>query len=128
GRTIVMATPKDENQAEAARGALEYAGAETIDRAREMWWLGLRDVEKEKYEFDGKNFIRDERYFRAGFETALHLRNRNKSYEEYNAKAGDLHPSSDEREAFRRGFNRGHAYDETLQLQDVRPIRSGNSR
>jgi hypothetical protein len=42
GHTVVVVMADD-----AVRGALELAGAETIDRAREMWWLGLRDVEKE---------------------------------------------------------------------------------
>lgn len=125
GRTIVLATPNDEVQAKAAKGALEYAGAESIDRARHMWWLGLRDVEKEKYQADGKDFAKDEPYFRDGFEAALHSKNRNKSYEEYSVKSGDARPSSGEREAFRRGFDRGHAYLETL--QNIRSARAGNS-
>lgn len=36
GRTIVIVAPEDGIQAEAARGALEYDGAETIDLVREM--------------------------------------------------------------------------------------------
>jgi hypothetical protein len=114
GRTIVMASTENDTQAEAARGALEYAGAETIDRAREMWWLGLRDVEKEKYEFDGRNFAEDEGFFRAGFEAALHLKNRHKSYEQYRADLGDTNSTAKEREAFRRGYHRGRAYNDTL--------------
>jgi hypothetical protein len=76
---VVMAEDDDAN---AVRGALEFAGAETVDRAREMWRLGLRDVEKERYSADGSVFERDERDFRSGFEAALWLRFRNRSYEE----------------------------------------------
>jgi hypothetical protein len=47
-----------------------------------MWWLGLRDVEKERYTADGADSEHDERDFRGGFEAALQLRNRNPSYEE----------------------------------------------
>jgi hypothetical protein len=49
GRTAVVAVAKSKKQAEAARGVLEYVGAESIDRARQMWWLGIRGVEKEHY-------------------------------------------------------------------------------
>jgi hypothetical protein len=71
GRTVVVVMANDD-EADAVRGALELAGAETIDRAREMWWLGLRDVEKEKYTAGGGNFEHDEHDFRSGFEAALH--------------------------------------------------------
>jgi hypothetical protein len=115
GHTVVIASPEDETQAEAARGALEYAGAETIDRAHEKWWLGMRDVEKEKYEFNGWNFAEDERYFRAGFEAALHSKNRDKSYEEFRPELlASLYSVTEEREAFRRGYDGGRAYRETL--------------
>jgi hypothetical protein len=114
GRTVVIAMVENSSQAEAARGALENAGAESIDRAREMWWLGLRDVEKEKYESDGRNFEDDERYFRCGFEAALHSENRDKSYESCHARLGDRYPGMHEEEPFRRGYDRGRAYLETI--------------
>src|SRR5665213_2695461 len=44
GRTVIVAMAEDEDQAQKVRGAFERAGAESIDRAREMWWVGLRDV------------------------------------------------------------------------------------
>src|SRR6202049_2576246 len=72
GRTVVVAMAEDQTQAQAAREALELAGAESIDRAREMWWVGLRDVEKEHYEStSGRNFQVDEPAFRRGFEAGL---------------------------------------------------------
>ena len=62
---INILTPEvTEKEIAAVRGALELASAETVDRAREMWWLGLRDVEKERYTEDGTNFEHDERAFR----------------------------------------------------------------
>ena len=57
----------------ASRGALDLADAETIDRARKMWWLRPRNVENEKYTADGANFDHDERDFRKGFGVALQL-------------------------------------------------------
>jgi hypothetical protein len=62
--------------------ALELTGAETVDRAREMWWLGPRNLEKGKYTADGGHLQDDERDFRTGFEATLRLRNRNRSWDE----------------------------------------------
>jgi hypothetical protein len=114
GRSAVIAIAANDVQAEAVRGALEDAGAESIDRAREMWWVGLRDAEKETYQVHGHNFDEDERYFRRGFEAAQHSANRGKSYEECRARLGDRYPGAHEREPFRRGYQRGRAYFEAL--------------
>jgi hypothetical protein len=108
---IVMA---DNNEADAVRGALEDAGAESIDQARDKWWLGLRDIEKEKYETTGAKFEDDERYFRCGFEAALHLKNRDRTYEQCHKVLGDLHPRMHESEPFKRGFERGREYLKTI--------------
>ena len=113
GRTVVVVMAEDD-EADAVRGALELAGAETVDRAREMWWLGLRDVEKERYTADGANFEHDERDFRSGFEAALQLRNRNRSYEECYQELAERDARVYESEAFRRGYERGLQYLEAF--------------
>ena len=109
GRTVVVVMAEDDD-ANAVRSALELGGAESIDRAREMWWLGLRDVEREKYTADGVDFERDERDFRAGFEAALQLRNRNRSYEECYQALGEHDARLYESQPFRRGYERGQQY------------------
>ena len=114
GHSVVVAIGNDDPQAEAVRDALENAGAESIDRAREMWWVGLRDAEKETYQAQGGNFDEDERYFRCGFEAAQHSSNRGKSYEQCRARLGHLYPGTHESEPFRRGYKRGLAYFEEL--------------
>jgi hypothetical protein len=114
GHSAVIALAANDQQAQAARGALEAAGAESIDRARDMWWVGLRDAEKETYQTHGRNFAEDERYFRCGFEAAQHSANRGKSYEECRARLGDRYPGAHEREPFQRGFQRGRAYFDAL--------------
>jgi hypothetical protein len=117
GRSVVVVTPENDAQEEIARGVFEAAGAETIDRARDMWWLGLRDAEKEYYQADGSNFGDDERYFRAGFEAALHSKNRGRSYLETHKELGDAEPRLHESGPFRRGYKRGRAYLETIRKQ-----------
>ena len=121
GHSVVIAIASNDQQAEAARGALEEAGAESIDRAREMWWVGLRDAEKETYQVHGRNFEEDERYFRCGFEAAQHSANRGKSYEECRARLGDRYPGAHEREPFQRGYQRGRAYFEALRNRAHNP-------
>jgi len=123
GHSVVVAIADDDPQAEAVRGALEAADAESIDRAREMWWVGLRDAEKETYQAQGGNFDEDERYFRCGFEAAQHSSNRGKSYEQCCARLGDLYPGTHESEPFRRGYKRGRAYFEALKKSATTPER-----
>jgi hypothetical protein len=107
GRTVIVAMVPDE-KAEAARIALESAGAESVDRAREMWWIGLRDVEKEHYEAEGGNFDRDEADFKLGFEAAQQIETR-----ELNARRPDTWNNA----AFSKGYERGRKYAEGARQQ-----------
>ena len=112
---MVVAVADSSQQAEAARGALENAGAESIDRARHMRWLGVRDVEKEKYEISGSDFEKDEKDFRCGFEAALHADHRDQSYESCRDELRDRYPDNHQSDAFRRGYER--AYLEALKTR-----------
>ena len=121
GRSVVIAETQGDRQAQAVRGALESAGAESIDRAQEMWWIGLRNAEKETYEADGSNFPEDERDFRSGFEAAQHFTNRGKSYEQCHAQLAGRYPKAYKSKPFRRGYDRGRAYFDTLRTAKSRP-------
>jgi hypothetical protein len=110
GRSVVIAMAENEGQAEAARSTLEESGVESIDRAREMWWIGLRDIEKEHYESSGGNFRDSERDFRAGFEAAQHPSYRENSYEESHDRLRERYGTGHETKAFRQGFERGRIY------------------
>jgi len=109
GRSVVVVLTKDDDEIIRTREILEQAGAESLDAARDMWWIGLRDAEEEEYAKDGKDFAADEALYRRGFEAALGegaegstsasdaaLRAR------YGEAAGET--------AFRRGFERGCLY------------------
>jgi hypothetical protein len=80
GRTVLMALVDDADQAEAARQALAQAGAESVDAARERWWLGLRDAEAAAYTAQGGDFTQDEAVYRRGFEAAQHIEGGGKPY------------------------------------------------
>jgi hypothetical protein len=60
GRSVVFVLAKGRAEARRAQRLLMAAGAESLDAARESWWLGLRDVEEEHYRASGNNFERDQ--------------------------------------------------------------------
>jgi hypothetical protein len=48
-RTIIIALPDNDAEAEEVRDIMRDSGAESIDAARDNWWVGLRDAEKAEY-------------------------------------------------------------------------------
>jgi len=110
GRTVVLATLTDDRLREAVRGAFDRAGAESVDRAREMWWIGLRDIEREHFAKSGGNFDDEETYVRAGFEAALLRENLDRSYHEAKENLRKRYPETYDRVPFRHGYERGQAY------------------
>ncbi|MGA9769926.1 MAG: hypothetical protein WBV94_12855 [Blastocatellia bacterium] len=111
GRSVVVALTKDEEQDSQARTIIKETGAESIDAAREDWWLGLRDVEEEDYTGD---FLTDETHYRKGFESALHPETRGKSYDEASRYLGQCYGELCDAEPFRRGYERGQTYHHGL--------------
>jgi hypothetical protein len=110
GRTVIVSLAEDGDQAAVSRGVFQRNGAESIDAAREQWWVGLRDAEKEHYTQEGRDFARDEKEYRLGFESALHLQTRGNSYEQFESYLESLHRDIYQTAAFRRGYERGQNY------------------
>lgn len=110
GRSVVMAFPDSEAAASAVRGIFKKNRAETVDAAREQWWIGLRSAEKEQYSASGRNFNQDEKFYRLGFEAALRAGSR---YGEYDQSLAEMtselealqgrYPDFKVEEPFRRG-------------------------
>jgi hypothetical protein len=120
GRSVVIALA-DQNKASLFRELLKVEGAEEVDAAREQWWIGLRHAEDEHYSAGGKNFGEDEKFYRLGFESALHARTRCKEYDEVmgemTAEIEELerqHPGVNVAEPFTRGYERGRDYYQQL--------------
>jgi hypothetical protein len=111
GRCVVVAYVETEPELDAARRSMEAAGADSVDAARDAWWVGLRDTEAGAYG-DAARFATDESHYRQGFEAACRG-------EEASSLATDRpgHP------AFQAGYTRGRAYVEqrTLQIAVMRP-------
>lgn len=114
GRTVLIALTEDEAQAETARTALVAAGAESLDAARQSWWLGVRDAEAETYTATGRDFATDEAMYRRGFEAALHHEISGKPYTDAVGYLQTQYASIYDQEAFRRGYERGYAYHHSI--------------
>jgi hypothetical protein len=110
GRTVVIALPESEEEAERTRSIMVGLGAESIDAAREQWWLGLRDAEAAAYSAAGGDFTRDEASYRRGFEAACRLAGGGATYADVVVLLRARHPEVFEDEAFRQGFARGRAH------------------
>jgi hypothetical protein len=105
-RTLVVAQAESRDAAESARAIMEQNGAESVDAARDKWWIGIREGEAADY---GEGFATGEKTYRAGFEAAVgECRGRS-----FTAAEGELrrrYPDLYADEIFRRGYERGRRY------------------
>ena len=115
----------DAGEAAQAAATLEASGAESVDAARERWWIGLRDEEAFEYRAEGLDFQRDESIYRQGFEAALSLATRDIPSRHTIKLLEERYPDSHEAAAFRRGYARGRAHYRRL-LATKPPRRRGN--
>ena len=111
GHTVVIVFAEDEQQAEQVRSAFRDAGAESLDAAREKWWIGLRDVEKVHYQDPAQHFQDQESIYRAGFQAALRPSLRGKSYPEAKELLRRNYPDRCNDGLFIRGYERGREYE-----------------
>jgi len=108
GKSVVVALLDSDEKADAAGRAMEAAGAESLDAAREQWWVGLRDAEQADYESKGgERFPVVERMYRCGFEAAHRPGLIGKDYDEAKESLREAYLDCWENQAFRRGFERG---------------------
>jgi len=121
GRSVVIALAEDAAAARPIRELLKSEGAEETDAARKEWWIGLRSAEREHYLNSGRNFDDDEKFYRLGFEAALHARTRCEEFDQVSAEmASDLeelerqYPGVEVADPFTRGFQRGREYYQHL--------------
>lgn len=121
GRSVVVGLAENEKSAALMRELMKREGAESVDAAREQWWIGLRSAEESHYAKAGKNFADDERFYRLGFQAALHAKTRCMEFDQVsgamNAALEDVqrqHPGEDVEEAFTRGYQRGRDYYQQL--------------
>jgi hypothetical protein len=116
GRSVVIANAESENVADAARAIMEHNHADSVDAARERWWIGIREREADRYCADTpQDTAERERVFRSGFEAALQSDMRNKPLNKAGKRLRERHPDICEDEIFRRGYERGRRHLRTFQ-------------
>jgi hypothetical protein len=122
GRSVVIALAENEDSAKLVRETMKREGAESVDAAREQWWIGLRSAEESHYySQSGKKFADDEKFYRLGFQAALHAKTRCMEFDQVsgamNTALEDVqrqHPGMEVEEAFTRGYQRGRDYYQQL--------------
>jgi hypothetical protein len=112
GKMVVFVQAADDHDADIVRAALDAAGAESIDAAREEWWVGVRDQEEAAYRARGGNFAEDEPAYRRGFEAAMLPFMKGRGYDVTLAELREIDPELCQSDAYRCGFERGQAWDE----------------
>jgi len=110
GRAVVIVLCRDDEHVDRSRNIMATGGAESIDAAREKWWIGLRDAEAAQYAAPRTAFEKDEQLYRSGFEAALHPEFRGKSPDQAAGALQRRFPKICNEEPFRRGYARGQSY------------------
>ena len=110
GHSIVFALADDDGESDRAREALASHHAESLDAARESWWVGIREAEKADYEREGGDFAAAEPAYRTGFEAAMRTRFRERDFDESADDLRDLYPEHYGLDEFRRGYRGGRAH------------------
>ncbi len=125
GRSVVIALAQSEDSASKVREVLKREGAESIDAARDQWWIGLRSAEENRYTASTRSFSDDEQFFRLGFQAAMHAKTRCMEFDQVSAAMDAAledvqrrYPSSQVEEPFTRGYRRGREHYQELCDQD----------
>jgi len=122
GHIVAIVFADDDAQADRARDVLAAENAESVDAAREDWWLGLRQDEADAWRAEGHDFDTDEPRYRRGFEAALREGYSCPSDGDVDGWLASHHPDDHRDPAFSRGFRRGRVHlERRRQLLVTRP-------
>jgi len=123
GRSVLIVSISEDELVDKVHEVLTQAGAESVDAARENWWLGIRDAEQLEYERSGGSFKQDEISYRRGFEAALNSRMRGRKFEDALKELREEHQGTSAERPFRAGYERGQNY-----LNSLRNTKSQSAR
>jgi hypothetical protein len=126
GRSIVVALSPDDHLIKLGRDIMENNGAESLDAARENWWIGLRDAEATEYSEPREAFEQIENIYRCGFEAAQEPELRGKTIEEAMDILQKRFANLMKEEPFWRGYIRGQTYTSRLRSKTTNEVRKKN--
>jgi hypothetical protein len=112
GRTVMIVFADDDAQLDASRQILENSGAESLDAAREKWWIGLREAGHVHYDIPPDS--KEEQLYRRGFEAALEPDLRGKTFQDAAATLQQRFRPIYNEESFQRGYAKAQHYYQSL--------------
>jgi len=107
GYGVVFVEPRTELQSASARRILIDAGAQSLEAARDTWWVGIRDAEKAHFDAAGGDFESAEDVYRQGLLAALRPEARGRDYDAAREDLRQRFGAIAEHAAFRQGYARG---------------------
>jgi hypothetical protein len=119
GCSLLIVKPVDERQRERTRALFAQLQTESVDELREHWWRQQRQQEIVSTHGTAREFAAHEMTFRHGFESALDVRNRGRSYAEAIPELAERDPTMYQDVVYRAGFSRGQEYYRTTVAHDV---------
>ena len=112
GRTVIIVTSEDDDLLSRSRKIMEQNGAESLDAAREKWWIGLRGANGAQYDMSRDNG--EEALYRCGFQAALEPDLRGKALHDARSILKDRFPLVYEKQWFQRGYETAQEYYSNL--------------
>jgi hypothetical protein len=116
GRTVIVVTSEDDDLLTQSRQVMERNGAESLDAAREKWWIGLPDTAAADY--DGPQETRNEPIYRSGFQAALEPDLRGKPFQDARSILKERFPLIYQENWFQRGYARAQEYYSNLHKKE----------
>jgi hypothetical protein len=117
--SLLVVKPIDQPQHDMVRVLFERLGTERVNELREHWWRRQRQQEAATYHGTGADFAAHEVSYRRGFEAALDVRTRGKTYSEAAHALAQRDPAMYQDNVFRSGFERGQAYYHAMLTHDL---------
>ena len=114
GRSVVIVLAEDNESASLIRELLKMQGAESVDAAREQWWIGLRGAEDAEYCTAGGSVGDDLAQYRRGFEIAQFGQTGNQSEAAALDNLRHDYPEEYNHPPFRRGYERGRLHRQSV--------------
>jgi len=119
GCSLLLVKPVDDKQGEATLALFTRLGTERVNDLREHWWRSQRRQEAIASHDMGEEFAAHEVSYRRGFEAALDVRARGKSYAEAAHVLAQRDPAMYQDDVFRHGFARGQIYYHAMLKHDL---------
>jgi len=108
GRTVIIVTSEDDDLLSRGREIMEKNKAESLDAAREKWWIGLRGADGAQYDMSRDNG--EEALYRCGFQAALEPDLRGKTLQDARSILKERFPLAYQNEWFQRGYETAQDY------------------